>query len=156
MGRRRRELGNRGTPDFRNAGMASEAVGALLAANPWRARNCFALAFRDSPASEWTLIKAGFDHSGDAEAYSAAHCAEVVARTCPMKQVRRFAAIPDRGNLTLVAGRPVNCAGMSTRWSGRVGFLLLGASGERDHDHESAFAGPPVMMSSARWVALPH
>jgi RimJ/RimL family protein N-acetyltransferase len=49
-------------------GLASEAVRALVAANPHGARTLFAEVFQDNPASARVLTKAGFDYIGDAEA----------------------------------------------------------------------------------------
>jgi len=59
-------------PEFWNAGIASEAVQALVAANPHRSRTLFAEVFQDNPASARVLTNAGFDYLGDAEAVSAA------------------------------------------------------------------------------------
>jgi len=59
-------------PEFWNAGLASEAVRLLVAANPHGARTLFAEAFQDNPASARILTQAGFDFIGDAEAISAA------------------------------------------------------------------------------------
>jgi RimJ/RimL family protein N-acetyltransferase len=55
-------------PDAWGAGLASEAVRALVAANPHRARTLFAEAFQDNPASARVLVHAGFDYIGAAEA----------------------------------------------------------------------------------------
>jgi RimJ/RimL family protein N-acetyltransferase len=55
-------------PEAWGAGLASEAVRALVAANPHGARTLFAEAFQDNPASARVLDHAGFDYIGDAEA----------------------------------------------------------------------------------------
>lgn len=55
-------------PAVWNSGIASEAVRALVAANPHRARTLFAEVFQDNPASARVLTHAGFDYIGDAEA----------------------------------------------------------------------------------------
>lgn len=59
-------------PGLWNAGFASEAVAALLAANPHRARTIMAEVFQDNPGPARVLTNSGFDYLGDAEAYSVA------------------------------------------------------------------------------------
>lgn len=59
-------------PAFWNTGVASEAVRALVAANPHGARTLFAEVFQDNPVSARILTNAGFDYIGDAEAVSLA------------------------------------------------------------------------------------
>lgn len=59
-------------PDFWNTGIASEALRALIAANPQGAQTYFAEAFQDNPGSARVLSNCGFDYLGDAEAYSLA------------------------------------------------------------------------------------
>lgn len=59
-------------PAFWNLGIASEAVGALVAANPQRNCTMFAEAFQDNPGSARVLINAGFQYLGDAESFSVA------------------------------------------------------------------------------------
>ena len=59
-------------PAFWNAGLASEAVGALIAANPQGNHEMFAEVFQDNPASARVLTNAGFQYIGDAEAHSLA------------------------------------------------------------------------------------
>lgn len=59
-------------PAFWNTGVASEAVRALVAANPHGARTLFAEVFQDNPVSARILTNAGFDYIGDAEAVSMA------------------------------------------------------------------------------------
>lgn len=55
-----------------NTGVASEALRALIAANPQESRQIFAEVFQDNPRSARVLTNCGFDYLGDAEAYSVA------------------------------------------------------------------------------------
>lgn len=64
-------------PAFWNAGIASEAVRALIEANPTGAHEIFASVFQDNPASARVLTNAGFAYIGDAEAFSLARGATV-------------------------------------------------------------------------------
>lgn len=64
-------------PAFWNTGYASEAVRALIEANPLRDSSYFAAVFQDNPASARVLTNAGFDYLGDAEAFSVARDAMV-------------------------------------------------------------------------------
>ncbi|MFT3689912.1 GNAT family N-acetyltransferase [Paenirhodobacter sp.] len=64
-------------PGFWNAGFASEAVQALVAANPHQSRTLFAEVFQDNPGSARVLSNAGFDYLGDAESWSVARNARV-------------------------------------------------------------------------------
>jgi len=64
-------------PAFWNAGIASEAVRALVAANPHAAQTMFAEVFQDNPASARVVTNAGFEYLGDAEAFSVARDATV-------------------------------------------------------------------------------
>lgn len=59
-------------PAFWNHGIASEAVNALVAANPQKNCIMFAEAFQDNPGSARVLTNAGFQYLGDAESYSVA------------------------------------------------------------------------------------
>lgn len=59
-------------PAFWNTGFASEAVAAIVAANPHGARTLFAEVFQDNTGSARVLTNTGFDFLGDAEAYSVA------------------------------------------------------------------------------------
>lgn len=59
-------------PAFWNTGFASEAVRALIGANPQKARTYFAAVFQDNPGSARVLTNAGFEYIGDAEAFSVA------------------------------------------------------------------------------------
>ena len=62
---------------FWNTGFASEAVQALVAANPHGSRTLFAEAFQDNPGSARVLTNSGFDYLGDAESWSVARNARV-------------------------------------------------------------------------------
>lgn len=64
-------------PGLWNAGFASEAVQAIVKANPQRARTMLAEVFQDSPASARVLTHAGFSYLGDAETFSVARGARV-------------------------------------------------------------------------------
>lgn len=59
-------------PAFWNSGLASEAVRALIQANPHGSRTLFAEVFQDNPVSARILTNAGFEYIGDAEAFSKA------------------------------------------------------------------------------------
>ena len=62
---------------FWNTGFATEAVEALVAANPHGARTLFAEAFQDNPGSARVLTNCGFSYLGDAESWSVARGARV-------------------------------------------------------------------------------
>ncbi len=64
-------------PAFWNTGFASEAVTALVAANPRRSSSLVAEVFQDNPASARVLTNAGFAYLGDAESWSVARDAKV-------------------------------------------------------------------------------
>ncbi len=64
-------------PAFWNLGIASEAVQALVAANPQKNSTMFAEAFQDNPGSARVLTNAGFQYLGDAESFSVARGAMV-------------------------------------------------------------------------------
>ena len=64
-------------PGFWNTGFASEAVAALIGANPHRARTLLAEVFQDNPGSARVLTHNGFDYLGDAESWSVARNARV-------------------------------------------------------------------------------
>lgn len=59
-------------PAFWNHGIASEAVLALVAANPQQSATIFAEAFQDNPGSARVLTNASFQYLGDAESFSVA------------------------------------------------------------------------------------
>jgi RimJ/RimL family protein N-acetyltransferase len=64
-------------PTMWNTGFASEAVGAMVAANPLGNKTLFGSVFQNNPRSARVLTNAGFDYLGDAEAYSVARQAKV-------------------------------------------------------------------------------
>ena len=74
-------------PAFWNTGIASEAVRALVAANPLADRTYFAEVFQDNPGSARVLTNAGFQYLGDAEAFSVARNAMVPTWTYIRKMV---------------------------------------------------------------------
>ncbi|MBC7141423.1 MAG: GNAT family N-acetyltransferase [Rhodobacteraceae bacterium] len=74
-------------PAFWNTGYASEAVAAIVAANPHKSRTLFAEVFQDNPGSARVLTNTGFDYLGDAEAYSVARGATVPTWTYLRKMV---------------------------------------------------------------------
>lgn len=64
-------------PAFWNAGYASDAVKAVIDANPHGDQTIFAEVFQDNPASARVLTHAGFEYLGDAESFSVARDAMV-------------------------------------------------------------------------------
>lgn len=56
-------------PPFWNTGLASDAVQALVAANPMKNTAMFASVFQDNPASARVLTHCGFKYLGDAESF---------------------------------------------------------------------------------------
>jgi RimJ/RimL family protein N-acetyltransferase len=77
MDREQSEIGYWVAPAMWNTGFASEAVRALVAANPLGNRTIFASVFQDNPGSARVLTNAGFDYLGDAETFSVARNAKV-------------------------------------------------------------------------------
>lgn len=77
MDRGQSEIGYWVAPAFWNTGIASDAVGALMAANPLGDRTVFAEVFQDNPASAAVLTHAGFGYLGDAEVFCVARGARV-------------------------------------------------------------------------------
>lgn len=71
------EIGYWVAPAFWNTGFASEAVRALVLANPQKNRTIFAEVFQDNPGSARVLTNAGFQYLGDAETFSVARNARV-------------------------------------------------------------------------------
>ncbi|MFV0361251.1 GNAT family N-acetyltransferase [Tropicimonas sp.] len=71
------EIGYWVAPVMWRSGLASEAVGALLDANPQGCDTVFAEVFQDNPFSARVLTNAGFRYIGDAETYSVARGANV-------------------------------------------------------------------------------
>ncbi len=72
-------------PLFWNTGLASEAVKALVEANPLDNVAMFASVFQDNPASARVLIHCGFDYLGDAESFSVSRNATVPTWTYSRK-----------------------------------------------------------------------
>jgi RimJ/RimL family protein N-acetyltransferase len=85
LDRKQSEIGYWVAPAFWNTGLASEAVRALIAANPHGAATIFAEVFQDNPGSARVLTNCGFDYLGDAEAYSVARGATVPTWTYTLK-----------------------------------------------------------------------
>jgi RimJ/RimL family protein N-acetyltransferase len=81
MDRGQSEIGYWVAPAMWNTGFASEAVRALLAANPLGNTAIFASVFQDNPGSARVLTNAGFDYLGDAERFSVARGAKVATWT---------------------------------------------------------------------------
>ncbi|MGO4910221.1 GNAT family N-acetyltransferase [Pseudorhodobacter sp. W20_MBD10_FR17] len=77
MDRDQAEIGYWVAPAFWNTGYASEAVQALVAANPLKNKAIFAQVFQDNPGSARVLTNCGFGYLGDAESYSVARDARV-------------------------------------------------------------------------------
>ncbi|PQO22836.1 GNAT family N-acetyltransferase [Rhodobacteraceae bacterium WD3A24] len=77
MDRAQSQIGYWIAPAFWNGGLASEAVEALLEADPHEARTIFAEVFQDNTVSARVLTNCGFEYLGDAEAYSVARAATV-------------------------------------------------------------------------------
>jgi len=77
LDRRQSEIGYWVAPHFWNTGLASEAVRALIAANPHGAATVFAEVFQDNPGSARVLTNCGFAYIGDAESFSVARNARV-------------------------------------------------------------------------------
>ena len=70
---------------FRNTGVASEGLRALIAANPLNSSTIFASVFQDNPASARVLTNCGFQYLGDAESFSVARDATVPTWTYSLK-----------------------------------------------------------------------
>ncbi|MDE0589680.1 GNAT family N-acetyltransferase [Halocynthiibacter sp. C4] len=81
MDRSQSEIGYWVAPAFWGTGLASEAVNALLEANPQNCKTIFAVVFQDNPASARVLTNAGFTYLGDAEHFSVARDANVATWT---------------------------------------------------------------------------
>ncbi|MEL6449838.1 MAG: GNAT family N-acetyltransferase [Pseudomonadota bacterium] len=77
MDRNQSEVSYWVAPPFWNTGLASEAVHALVDANPMGNATMFASVFQDNPASARVLTHCGFEYLGDAESFSVARAAAV-------------------------------------------------------------------------------
>lgn len=85
MDRDQSEAGFWIAPVFWNTGLASEALKALVDANPLNNATMFASVFQDNPASARVLIHCGFEYLGDAETYSVSRDAAVPTWTYSRK-----------------------------------------------------------------------
>jgi RimJ/RimL family protein N-acetyltransferase len=72
-------------PAFWNTGIATQAVDAILQANPQGACDIYAEVFQDNPTSARVLTSAGFAYLGDAETFSVARNAVVPTWTYARK-----------------------------------------------------------------------
>jgi len=81
MDRGQSEIGYWVAPAMWNTGFASEAVKALVEANPLDNKTIFASVFQGNPSSARVLTNAGFDYLGDAEAFSVARGAKCATWT---------------------------------------------------------------------------
>ena len=77
MGGAQSEIGYWVAPALWNTGIASQAVAALIGANPLGDRTIFAEVFQDNPGSARVLSNCGFQYLGDAETFSKARGARV-------------------------------------------------------------------------------
>lgn len=85
MDRNQSEIGYWVAPASWNTGIASQAVEALVKANPLGNRTMFASVFQDNPASARVLTHCGFQYLGDAESFSVARGAAVPTWTYSRK-----------------------------------------------------------------------
>ena len=85
MDRNQSEVGYWVAPVYWNTGLASDAVEALVRANPMKNATMFASVFQDNPASARVLIHCGFDYLGDAESYCLARATMVPTWTYSRK-----------------------------------------------------------------------
>ena len=85
MDRNQSEVGYWVAPIYWNTGLASEAVAALVDANPLGNGTMFASVFQDNPASAQVLVHCGFNYLGDAESFSVARDATVPTWTYSRK-----------------------------------------------------------------------
>lgn len=79
------EVGYWVAPAFWNTGLASDAVQALVDANPMDNKTMFASVFQDNPASARVLIHCGFEYLGDAETFCVARDATLPTWTYSRK-----------------------------------------------------------------------
>ena len=77
MDRNQSEIGYWIAPALWNSGFASEAVRAMIDANPQGIETLFASVFQENARSARVLTNAGFEYIGDAEAFSVARGATV-------------------------------------------------------------------------------
>ena len=81
MDRNQSEIGYWVAPAFWNTGLASDAVRAIVEANPQGVDTMFGSVFQDNPGSARVLTNCGFEYLGDAEAFSVARQAKLDTRT---------------------------------------------------------------------------
>ncbi len=81
MDRNQSEIGYWVAPVTWRTGFATEAVQALVAANPLKNCTMFGSVFQDNPGSARVLTNAGFEYLGDAEAFSVARNGKVATWT---------------------------------------------------------------------------
>ncbi len=81
MDRDQSQIGYWVAPPYWNTGIASEAVTALIEANPQNCNTLFAEVFQDNAASARVLTNCGFEYLGDAETFSVARNAKVATWT---------------------------------------------------------------------------
>jgi RimJ/RimL family protein N-acetyltransferase len=81
MDREQSEVGYWVAPPYWNTGLASDAVDALISANPLNNCTIFASVFQDNPASARVLTHCGFEYLGDAESFSVARDTTVATWT---------------------------------------------------------------------------
>ena len=85
LDRNQSEVGFWVAPAFWNSHLASDAVMALVQANPLGNIDMFATVFQDNPASAKVLTNGGFIYLGDAETYCLARDAKVATWTYSCK-----------------------------------------------------------------------
>lgn len=85
MDRNQSEVSYWVAPPYWNTGLASEAVQALVEANPMENKTMFASVFQDNPASARVLTHCGFEYLGDAESYCVARDTSVPTWTYSRK-----------------------------------------------------------------------
>ena len=85
LDRNQSEVGYWVAPIYWNTGHASDAVQALIGANPLGNATLFASVFQDNPASARVLTHCGFEYLGDAESFSVARDATVPTWTYSRK-----------------------------------------------------------------------
>ncbi|MFK7870825.1 MAG: GNAT family N-acetyltransferase [Roseobacter sp.] len=85
MDRNQSEVSYWVAPPYWNTRLASDAVEALMAANPLNNQNIYASVFQDNPASARVLTHCGFEYLGDAESFSVARDATVPTWTYSKK-----------------------------------------------------------------------
>ena len=85
MDRNQSEVGYWVAPPYWNTGLASDAVQALVEANPMKNATMFGSVFQDNPASARVLTHCGFAYLGDAESFSIARGAALPTWTYTRK-----------------------------------------------------------------------